>query len=125
MEELGINQVWLSVCGNFYARRLSGFCQDCEVWSVDGLRHWVHSEESPLPLHCVVGWGNRTAKGKYAFDLSFVDNPAYAPRWEMYKPIKRYEVLFKRRVSFYHLPKWLKARITGLPKHIDLDGGGG
>ncbi len=107
IKKYGKNQVWLSVCGKFYARQVGHVCQDCEVWSVDGLRHWVHSDENPMPLHCVVGWGNRTEKGTFAFNLSFVDTPAYAPRWDIYKPLKHYTVDFRRLVSFYHLPKWL------------------
>ena len=117
MSNHGINCVWKSVCGKYYARQVGQYCHECEVYTVDGKNHWVHTDDDPEPLRCVVAWGNHTKKksrggyGKYAFELSFVDNLPYAPRWKPHDIVKSYEVVFRKRMSFYHLPLWLKAKV--------------
>ncbi len=105
--------LWKSECGKYYARQTGPLKTDMEVFTVDGKKHWVClADEENLPAHCVVGWGNKSTSGprggnkRYAFDLSFVDNPPIAPRWEQYEYIKRYEPIFRKRVPSIHMPKW-------------------
>ena len=109
-------EVWQSECRKYYCIQTGRFLQDCDVFTKDGQRQWVSLEDDvdPLPARCVVGWGNHTKRkprggyGRFIFDLSFVDNPPNAPRHKIYEPLKRYEILFNRKVSSYHIPAWLK-----------------
>ena len=78
--------LWVSECGKYYARKVGPGGQDYDVFTIDGKKYWPHlrEDEDPLPPRCVVGWGNRSTSGprggnyKFAFDLSFADNPPNA-----------------------------------------------
>jgi len=107
--------LWVSDCGNYYARQANESCSDMEVLTLDGETVWRSTPppyEYALP-HSTTGWSNRSHVREGACEVSFADcDPTI--KIEPFKGntiLRNYKAVFSKRLSPYHMPRRL-SRLT-------------